>query len=38
MRCIEVLQYVLNIWVVGVIDNQYVIYVPEIFDDLVFVR
>ena len=38
MHCTDVLQYVLNILVVGVIYNQYVIYIPEIFDDLVLVR
>ena len=34
--CIEVPRYVLDICVVGVIDNQYVVYIFEIFYDLMF--
>jgi len=35
---IEVPQYILDICVVGVLDNQYVVYVSEIFYDLMFDR
>jgi hypothetical protein len=35
--CVEVILYVLNVCVVGVTDNQYVVYISEVFYDLVFV-
>ena len=35
--CIEVPQYVLDVRVVGVVDNQYIVYVSEIFYYLMFV-
>ena len=37
MYYIEVPQYVLDIRVVGVVDNQYIVCVSEIFYDLMFV-
>jgi len=36
--CTEVPQHVLDVCVVGVVDNQYIVYVSEIFYDLIFVR
>ena len=35
--CVEVCQYVLGICVVGVVDDQYVVNVSEVFYDLMFV-
>ena len=35
--CVEVCQYVLGVCLVGVVDDQYVVNVSEIFYDLMFV-
>ena len=37
MYCIEVSYCVLDVCVVGVVDKQYIVYVSEIFYDLMFV-